>query len=417
MRHTLAVFLLGLWLVAQGQTLPVPDSKSWIARSDAYTRQLLAVQFRHAPEDGSQEGLAQYDQLIVNPTVKDELAARHEYQQVLRRVDAARASETDPKVKEDLDILHKAFDLQFRQQDFALRRLVPYVNASEVVFAGLRVLLDDQVAVPRRSAALVRLRRYAGMESGYRPIAELIKQRVRVQMALHDAVYPSRDELQTELGRNSSYLEGISALFKKYQLEGWETDYGRLAGQLQDYDKWVRATILPRARTDFRLPPEQYALNLEGFGVDIPPAKIAVTAHAAFRQIQGEMATLAAQIATAQHYPSSDYRAVIAQLKKNQITGEAIVPLYNHRLQQIEEIIRTSAAGDAAEPAGHHPPGNRRRDRAAAGAAHVAAAIPAQHRATRRIRIAAEHPFGHGRRRRPLRRLYFRCGGLDPDGA
>ena len=70
----------------------------------------------------------------------------------------------------------------------------------------------------------------------------------------------------------------------------------------------MRQTILPKARTDFRLPPEEYALAFEGYGIDIPPAQIAAMAHAAFTEYQTEMAPLAAQIAKANGYPSADYR-------------------------------------------------------------------------------------------------------------
>jgi uncharacterized protein (DUF885 family) len=62
-------------------------------------------------------------------------------------------------------------------------------------------------------------------------------------------------------------------------------------------------------------------------------------AHAAFVQYQTEMAPLAAQVAKANGYSSSDYRAVIAELKKKQITGEAILPFYEKRLHDIEKII------------------------------------------------------------------------------
>ena len=51
------------------------------------------------------------------------------------------------------------------------------------------------------------------------------------------------------------------------------------------------------------------------------------------------MAPLAAQVAKANGYSSSDYRAVIAELKKKQITGEAILPFYEKRLHDIEKII------------------------------------------------------------------------------
>ena len=49
--------------------------------------------------------------------------------------------------------------------------------------------------------------------------------------------------------------------------------YATLKSQLTEYDAWLKATVLPNARTDFRLPPEEYALALEGYGIDIPPAQ------------------------------------------------------------------------------------------------------------------------------------------------
>jgi len=84
------------------------------------------------------------------------------------------------------------------------------------------------------------------------------------------------------------------------------------------------------------------------------------------------MAPLAAQLAKANHYPSSDYRAVIRELKKQQITGEAILPFFNQRLHEIEQIIQAhnlvtlpnrpaiirlaTAAETAQQPAPHMSP-------------------------------------------------------------
>ena len=62
-------------------------------------------------------------------------------------------------------------------------------------------------------------------------------------------------------------------------------------------------------------------------------------AHTAFVQYQAEMTPLAVQIAKANGYPSADYRAVISELKKKQITGAAILPFYENRLHEIEKII------------------------------------------------------------------------------
>ena len=373
-RLTVAILATAVSIAATVQVAAAAESPvaPWIERSNAYTNQLLDVQLQHAPEEGSRQGVAKFDERISNPTLADEMAERHELEAVLVKIDAARAKESDKKVWEDLDILHKAFDLQFRQQDFSLQREVPFYNASEQVFQGLRGLLDDQVTPERRSAALVRLRKYAGMEPGYKPFTELLRQRELEQIAKPGVIYPSKEELDTELGRNSNYVDGIATLFKKYKLTGWEPAYGKLQSQLAAYDTWVRENILPKARTDFRMPPEEYALAFESYGIDIPPAKIAAMAHTAFKEYQGEMARLAAEIAKAKGYRSPDYRAVIVELKKKQITGDAILPFYRNRLHEIEQIIAAknlvtlpgrpaiirlaTAAETAQQPAPHMSP-------------------------------------------------------------
>jgi hypothetical protein len=346
--------------------------KSWIERSNVYTRMLLDVHLEHSPEEGSHQGLAKFDDRISNPTLGDQLAERRELEAVLAKIAAARTTENNNHVQEDLEILRKAFDLQFREEDFELQREVTFNNASEAVFEGLRVLLDDQTAADRRPAAVVRLRKYAGTEAGYKPFSELLKQRELEQIAKPGVIFPSKDEVQTELGRNSNYVDGIATLFQKYKLSGWSDSYAKLKTELADYDAWVRANILPKARTDFRLPPEKYVLKFEEYGVDIPPARIAAMAHTAFIQYQAEMAPLAAQIAKANGYSSADYRSVVAELKKKQITGAAILPFYENRLHEIEKIIvaknlvslpdraaiirLASAAETAQQPAPHMMP-------------------------------------------------------------
>ena len=343
MRRLATAFLSScISLAALGAQPPgaAPAEKAWVERSNTYTNRLLAVQFEHNPERGSKQGVAAFDDRISDPGLADEMAERHELETLLAAIQTEGAKESDPRVQEDLVILHKAFDLQFRQQDYGLQHEVPFYNASELIFSGLRGLLDDQVAAERRPAALVRLRKYAGVEPGYQPYAVRLRERVLIQIAKPDMVYPSRGEIETELGRNAAYVEGIPELFRKYQLSDWEPAYEQLKSQLAAYDAWVRKEILPKARSDFRLPPEKYALAFEEYGIDLPPAQIATMAHAAFSQYQAEMAPLAARIAKAHGYPSSDYRAVIAELKKKQITGEAILPLYDGRLHQIEGIIR-----------------------------------------------------------------------------
>jgi len=369
---TLLASVIGFSAPCLAATATSAPEKPWVEQSNTYTNMLLDVQLAHSPELGSQEGLAKYDERISDPSIADQLVERKELEAVLSTLRPVQAREKDENVREDLEIIQKAFNLQFRQDDFDLAHKVPFMNASEEVFQGLRILLDDQVAANRRPAAIARLRKYAGLEPGYKPYTDELKQRDLAQMAKPGVIYPSKEELLTELGRNSNYVTGIAALFKKYKLTGWEGPYAKLKQELIDYDAWVRANILPKARTDFRLPPEEYALDLEAYGIDLPPAKIAAMAHASFNEIQAEMAPLAARIAKAHGYPSSDYRDVIAELKKQQITGAAILPFYEKRLHAIERLIvehqivtlpnrpaiirLATAAETAQEPAPHMVP-------------------------------------------------------------
>jgi uncharacterized protein (DUF885 family) len=313
---------------------------NWVDSSNQYTQMLLAVVFKHHPEFGSREGLSEFDTKISTPSWADQDQERTETEAVIEKLKAATEQQRQKEVKQDLEIVVRRVELQFKQDDFERAHEVPFLNASEMVFQGVQFLLDEQTPAERRPAAVERLRKYAGLEAGYKPVTEILKQRALEQMAKPGVIYPWKDEMETELSRDSNYVDGIAALLKKYNLQGWEEPYGKLKSELAEYDTWLKTTVLPKARTDFRLPPEEYALRLQGFGIDIPPDQLAATAHQAFDEIQSEMRPIAAQIAKERHLPSSDYRDVMRELKKEQIVGDAIMPLYKERLSQIEQIIR-----------------------------------------------------------------------------
>jgi uncharacterized protein (DUF885 family) len=208
-----------------------------------------------------------------------------------------------------------------------------------MMFGSMRSLLDPQVAAERRPAALVRLRKYLGMDG----------QTSRIQLAEAETregfqkwlLAPARLEIENDLDTSEPVLAGIDRLFKEYKIEGAEPVLAEMHKQLQAYLEFVRTEVLPKARDDFRLPPELYAFRLQQVGVDIPPDELARRAHKAFTEIQGEMQKVAAQIAQQHGWPSPDYRDVIKQLKKQQIPDDQVLDFYVHRLGQIEDIIRT----------------------------------------------------------------------------
>ena len=225
----------------------------------------------------------------------------------------------------------------------------------------------------RRRAALARLRRYTGAEAGFKPFTELAMERVREPLAQKELLGPFKDQVDRDLGNIGFFASGLDELFKKYDMPDAAPHLATLKTQFAAYEKAVRADVMPRTRTDFRLPQELYASNLEQFGVDIPPAELARMAHRAFDEIQKEMQAIAAAIGKEQGNPTADYRDVIRELKKQQLVGDAILPHYQKRLKEIEAIITravssspcptrpakirlASAAESAQQPAPHMRP-------------------------------------------------------------
>jgi uncharacterized protein (DUF885 family) len=338
MRKLTLVIAAAILVVPCFGQAPAADT-SWIAVSNGYANMLTDVLFKYHPEAGTQQGLSQFDSKVSQPTLINEDEERKETEAVLAKLKKATGQKQQQDVAEDLQIMIRRVDLNFKQQDFQRANEVPFLNASQLVFGGLQVLLDEQTQADRRPAAVVRIREYAGLEPGYTAITEILKQRTMEQMAKPGVIYPARMQIETEMARNSNYVDGIAALLQKYKLTGWEEPYGKLKIQMADYDTWIKATVVPKARNDFRLPPQHYALNMENFGIDIPPEQLAAMAHQAFTEIQAEMKPIAARIARRRNLTTLDYREVIRDLKKEQLVGDAILPFYQDRLKQIEKII------------------------------------------------------------------------------
>src|SRR5580704_927611 len=314
-------------------------AQNWIARSNEFASLLIEIEKKHSPESASADGLSQYDEKISVATHEDDLVEIAETRAALAQLQEQLPKEQNKYVRQDLEIMIHSTQLKLKQHDFAEAHQIPYINASAAVYQGLRVLLDDQVADARRPAAGVRMRKYAGLEPGYKPFADQLRKLTELQLAKPNMIYPAKARVETALSRNQLYVDGIGELFQQYRLHGWEEPYAKLKEQLTAYDQWIKSEILPKARTDFREPPELYALGLEGYGIDIPPADLAVMAHKAFAEYQAEMQAIAAQIAKQHGWPTGDYRDVIKKLKENQLVGDSILPFYKERLKEIEGII------------------------------------------------------------------------------
>jgi len=346
LRQSMPVVVVFTCLLAGGQASTTsqenrlkPGQPAWIARSNENAQVLLKLQAKYSPEGAGRLGVEGLDEQISQFTPDRREKGRADWKSASEELKRRLAAEKDPLVAQDLRIMIKAGEEGLRGLELNEKYDMPYFNVTQIVFSGLRALLDDQVPDNRRKAALVRLRKYAGMEPGYEPLTAQAKART-ADWSRPGQQGPARIQVETDLSRADFFINGIGQLFEKYKIDGYQEPFATLKQQLTDYNAWVRNEILPKARTDFRLPPEQYAYQLRQYGVDIPPDQLTAMAHKAFAEYQEQMQQIAQKIAKERGLQVKDYRDVIRELKKDQLVGDAILPHYQQRLKDVETIIR-----------------------------------------------------------------------------
>jgi hypothetical protein len=336
-RHALLPMLLFL-----GTFVPVAGAtdSTWIAESNRYADWLSEVNAHYSPENMASLGMDQYDADISD--LKPRYAERQEaeLEAVAGKLEAALRTESDERVKQDLAILVKSARDQHATSVLNRRLMAPYFDLGQLLFVSFKTQLDPRVPKKRQAAALIRLHRYIGAESGYEPFATLARARLEERMNDSTLTFPWVVEVERHLDNGKRYIDGIRDEFQKSGLKGWQKDFATLTRQFTQYQDWVRTTVLPKARKSNLLPPEIYADNLKGYGVEADPRQLMQRAQFAFMQTRDEMDALARVIATQKGYKSSDYRDVIRELKKDSIPKDKLLDVYRGHLAQIEDIIR-----------------------------------------------------------------------------
>ena len=353
--------------VAMAQNLP-----AWVVKSNRNAQILIDIEEKYSPEGATSDGVKGLDDRISSISEERRRHVEEERRKAKAELEARLAKEQDPLVKQDLQILISQTDRNIRGSEAGFKTYLPYSDLTGMVFFGLKSLLDDQIAPERRPAALVRMKKYAGMEAGYIPIVTQAEQTFRDALKKPGLRYPAKVEVQKNLENTNAYVDGIQALFEKYKIAGYRPVFAKLKTQLNEYDDFVRKEVLPKSTDDFRLPAEIYKLQLEQYGADYTPAELERMAHQSFTELQGQMDELARKVAKERGFPSTDYRSVIRALKQEQLKGDDILPFYKHRLADIEGILRkqrlitlpdrpaiikiASAAETAEQPAPHMDP-------------------------------------------------------------
>jgi len=348
-----------------------PAEEAWIARSNEYAQAALDIQAKYAPEFAATIGVEGYDEAVFDLRPGYVERSRRDLRDLIAQLEKGLATESDPRVRQDLEILIDAQRDQIHTSELNERYMLPYFDLGQAVFFGVQSLLDPQNAPERRPAVVTRLRRYAGLEPGYEPIVELAKAHTSAGLENPELVGPYVEELSQHVQNAPRFIEGMRGLLAESGIQEWQEPFAAFEEQLRAYYAWLDEAVRPRARREPRLPPEIYADNLKGFGVDVPPEELIERATLAFADLQGEMKALALLVAREKGYAATDYRDVIRELKQERVPGDEV--FYKETLGELEAIIEreglvtlpdraadiqiASEARTAAQPAPHlNPP-------------------------------------------------------------
>jgi uncharacterized protein (DUF885 family) len=370
-----AVLLLGGAFLAAPALAGTDDIPAWIEKSNANAKVVLDATNNFQPEGASSTGIPGFDDKIAD--LKPGINERFDAATIGARDELAKRLlvETDPLVRQDLEILIQSCNDTLETNRLQRKHLAAFTDVGQLIFFGEFGLLQDQVDASRRPAALARLKLYTGLMPGTTPVTQLAKDRYNEAAADPVHLGSFKDRIQQAVANTARYTSGIRSLYAKYgldKLDGAAAALDALEKQLKEYNEWATAAVLPRARTDFRLPAELYADNLKNVGLDIPPQELMQKALVSFGEIRNEMQALAPLVAKEHGLTVTDYRDVIKALKKDQVPKDQVEAYYAGVIKQVEDIIRrerivtlpgramimrlASEAENAAQPAPHMQP-------------------------------------------------------------
>jgi hypothetical protein len=343
MRIKKVILIIILVLAGLFEVLYGDDSHSgnnWVAASDAHTQFLLDQIGSFAPESFGRLGAKGLDEAITQLTDEFDKKVLRKLLDLLAEMETRREHEKHPAVHQDLEILIDFLKDNLAEYNISDRLLLPYEDPVELIYSGLSALLDDQVDESRRPAAMVRLRRYAGLEPEWTPLLKQAEEKLRESFKKTGLLGPFRGKVELDLKLGPRYISGMSDLLEKYKFTRGAKALSVLKKQFKAWEAFIRQEILPRSRDDHRLPLDLYRLKLKQNGVDMPLEELGNRSQAAFREIQNEMRVIAGLIAEKRSWPARDYRQVIRELKKEQLTPENAVARYRERIDFIGNLAK-----------------------------------------------------------------------------
>ena len=116
----------------------MPSKPAWVEKSDENARLLIAVDSKFAPEGAAYNGVSGLDNMISLPAPDLPERRRAELRKVRTELQSRLAKESDPLVKQDLEILIDAADRSLRSSEAQEKTFLPYDDIAQDVYSASR---------------------------------------------------------------------------------------------------------------------------------------------------------------------------------------------------------------------------------------------------------------------------------------
>ena len=158
-------------------------TQEWVKKSNENAKVLLETMARFSPESAGSTGVDGLDEQVSRIGTRIRAASIAAEREALQELTKRLKAETDIRVRQDLEIMISETERSLHAEAVRDKLRLPYFSAGQLMFGGLRALLDDQVSPARRKAAMVRLKKYAGREPGFEPLTVQAQKMLRERLA------------------------------------------------------------------------------------------------------------------------------------------------------------------------------------------------------------------------------------------
>jgi hypothetical protein len=101
------------------------QARGWVARSNENARLLIDAQAKYSPEGAVSRGIQGIDDRITIPSADQPARMRTDLRKVRAELEQRSQSETDPLVKQDIQILEQAIDKEIRSSEAYEKTFLP----------------------------------------------------------------------------------------------------------------------------------------------------------------------------------------------------------------------------------------------------------------------------------------------------